>query len=362
MAFVNVAPVVQMGAGYESPAAYQTAVTVDNKIPFKSENILPDPQFSEDEALTGHAGKRAMDLMFEQFGGAIPCHLSYDNKASSDFFGTDLFIALAMGQAAYANSVNLMKLIDDLNVFGTIAIGKGDAGASKLWEWISCYFNGMTISGSKGNTIEASFDILPYDLALASTNSLTDITGLDDTMPARANFNDITFRFNTVVGGLLDATDNLTINDFTLSLNNNLTPPEQGTIDAGHLDANLTIQPKRNGFRDCSFNFTLPRYESDTLFNTVMNAETDMQGQLIFTGPGTDTITVYMPFMRMTKADPPIGGPEIITQSVECTLLRGADALSGAGNAAMVSIYDAAAIVDEFAIETNNDRTATPLA
>jgi hypothetical protein len=67
-------------------------------------------------------------------------------------------------------------------------------------------------------------------------------------------------------------------------MKNNLTGPQFSSPDnsATHTNGLLTIQPVRNGFREVTLEFTLPRYESSgwgTQLETWKAAKTALQNQ-----------------------------------------------------------------------------------
>ena len=336
-------------------------MVVTDKIPFISESLIEEYERLTSEWLDGHSGYRPSDQGGKKVQGAFSCNLVYDLKSGSEFVGTDLPLAQVMG-GFYFDTVlenSQITLSNDLLKFATIALLKGDTGsANSLWEFISAMGKGLTIEGDALKDVRATFDWICYNVRRSScTNTATDLTTLPTLTPNRLLFSDITFRIATDFSDALAATDKLTISKFSLKLNNNLTDAEFGSPEnTGHTDAQLTLQPKRNGFREVTFAITLPRYNADTWLDA-QAGNSPVQADLKFTD-GTYNFYIYLPNMNVTKVSAPIGGPGTFPMEVEFKCFRGAEYNSGAGNTVMKFQDATTKISEELAIETDNARAA----
>ena len=121
--------------------------------------------------------------------------------------------------------------------------------------------------------------------------------------------------------------------------------------------AGLTMKPERNDFREVTLEITIPRYTADT-WETAKANDSPIQGDFVFTASATRKFYIYLPYMKVVDVSGPIGGPGFIVQTVSLKCFRGKAYNVGAGNT-FHKFLDASTTVDEeFAIETDNDRTA----
>ena len=135
-----------------------------------------------------------------------------------------------------------------------------------------------------------------------------------------------------------------------------MTDSEFATIEnSGHTDSDLIIQPVRNGFRNCTLSFTQPRYTTDAFINA-MNNDSPLQAEIDITD-GTSVFKIFMPYLKITKAESSIAGAEHLQNKIECQLYRGSAYSGGAGNTVMLFGDASTLITEEFAIEVDNQRT-----
>ncbi len=349
--------------GLAKQTAYETAVDATDKVLFLSEGIQIEDEFINHEYLYGGAGTPDTDLVFTPVVGPVEAVIPYTEKNGSAFVSTDSLIALAMGTATWvaAQTNNTVTFADNLEVNGTVAVDKGiNSGAGAVWESIGTMINAMTISGSAGEFISASFEVQSKQLKIASTqNTPTEMLALPDDIPSLLSFSDLTFRIGDQANAL-GAGDNTGISSFTLSINNNLSEPQQSTpaaslIDAAadtyvHSDAKQPIKPRRNGFRECTLEITMPRYEADTFLDFRSN-ETNLQAQFTFTD-GTNSFWIYLPNLKITAVSAPIAGAEAIEQTITLTCLR-------YNSHGYMTFQDGSTTDDgEVWIEMSNERTA----
>ena len=326
---ISIGPKVIMGAIQE--AAYRTPLDVIEKILLTSESINMDPEQDMHEYLQGSAGIPGIQNAFDPVVGGLQCDIPYTILNAGEFVGGSLLIALAMGANAYVGGQgsNEITLADDLGVFGTLAWDKNTAPSGDVWEVASAYFNSMTLGSETNSHMKASFDIQGYDLfwpgrAGATQNQVSDLTSLPTDLATLIMHNDFILRMNIQDGALADA-DRLGISKWSIVLNNNLTSPEQSTIDntTTHTDPLKTIQPVRNGFREVTFEITIPRYGQNIAdssdhdaFSEWRTNETKLQADLFATGPSGEEFDIFLPHLRVVTVGNPVPGPGVVTTTV----------------------------------------------
>jgi len=256
------------------------------------------------------------------------------------------------GTHTYASSVNTLKLGDNLASFGTIAINKAVA----YWEFISSYVDGIELSSKAGDFLHADYDVVAYNLLRSgTTNGATQFSNLAASGGKRVLFGDMTFRLGDLSDALASG-DNIGLKDFKLSMKNNLTGPQFSSPDnsATHTNGLLTIQPVRNGFREVTLEFTLPRYESSgwgTTLETWKAAKTALQFKgLSSIDTAAKRFELNVPYVVIEDIQTPVSGPEALETKVKCRVLRGA----AAPNSVMLLIDGATTVADEFVVEIKN--------
>jgi len=340
-----------MGAGKET--TFRTGVNMTDRIPYLSESLSEQIQMIEDDVLIGTAGRNALNKGPISFTGKINTETRYTQKSGSYFCGNDLLMALAMGGThTYASSVNTLKLGENIGQFATIAIDKQVA----IWEFLSCYFGGFELSSKVGDYLHCDFDVVAYNLLRSGTeNEAAQFTALAASGGKRVLFGDLTFRLGDTADALAVG-DNIGLKDFKLSLKNNLSGPQFSSLDnsATHTDALLTRQPLRNGFREVTLEFSLPRYESSgwgTQLETWKAASTVLQFKgLSSIDSAAKRFELNCPHVIIEDIQSPVTGPEVIETTVKCRLLRGA----AVNNTVMLLIDGSTTVVEEFVIEAKN--------
>jgi hypothetical protein len=219
-------------------------------------------------------------------------------------------------------TANQLTFTNDLEVNGTLAVDKGYSTSS--WETVGAMINSMTISGNSAEFISANFDVIGKDQTRsASENTAAKLQALVYNLPSILHFSDLTFRIGDQANAL-GAADEVCITAFSLVVNNNLTEPTQSTpcpaqLDSGvdtydHDDTMETIKPRRNGFRECTLEITIPRYTSDTFLDW-RDAETKLMADFHFTD-GTHNYYIYLPNIQIPTGVAPVTGPEALTQTI----------------------------------------------
>lgn len=362
MPYKNIGYQTILGAAKQS--AYRTALVATDKIPYRTENLIGEYIRINSEWLGGHAGLVSNDKGPKKVMGSVAVDVVYDEKSGSEFVGTDLLFAAAMGTTVWdaVNTSNQITLSLDLDIALTLALLKGNVGTNALWEFNGVKSSGFTLEGVSGSNsnLKATFDYIVYNIARSSCiNTSTDLTTLPTDIPGRVLFTDGSLRMSTDFSDALGNSDRISFNKFTLSLNNTPIDPDFASIDATHTDGSLILETLRNGFRDCKLSITLPRYDADTFF-TAYEANSPIQLQLMYQS-GTKKFNINCPYAVIEKITGNVSGPGIIPVEISLALLRGAAYNNGAGNTVMLFQDSATTISEEFAIETDNERTASIL-
>jgi len=330
-------------------------------VPLLSESLTDDYERIKNEQLYGGAGELEDAQGVQPITGDVEVEVHYDTKASSSFWGTDLWFALAMGTVAWdaTNSYNKLTLsdtLDDLSgtpITATFAINK--QVSTTPWQFNGVYFNGFTITGNAKENIKATFPCIAYDVdRTAGGTSEAELNTLYTTVsaapPKKVLFSDMVFRIGDDADALGDA-DQLGINSFTFTFNRNLTDPEFSSPDYGtHTATRNTIEPVVNGMREVTLSITLPRYKADSFF-TWRDSDEKLQCDIKFTESSGDNIkgfNIYMPTLKVVSVSAPVSGSGVVPVTVNFKVF-----LKHADNSYM-TLTDSTAITQEFAMEVRN--------
>lgn len=357
-----------MGAVKE--ATFRTPVNINTRIPVISESISDAIKMIEQETLMGYPGRDILDAGPISVTGSVDTEIRYAtaNSGRTIFFGNDLLVALSMGACTWhaGSSTNILKLNDDQDKFGTIAIHKKIA----IWEFVSCFFKGFKFSGKAGEIWKTSFDTVAYKVTRGDPssggqqNKQAQFDALSITAGKRALFGDSIFQL-APVNTAMDTTHRVGLGEFSLNYESGLTDPEFSTPDAagGHTDPSLTIQPVRGGFRKCELEFTLPRYQDLTggayqwgsQLLAWKDAQTPLQlvGTIQPSGDSTRIVKAMCPYLLITSVDAAIGGPAPASMKVKASLLR------GAGRNTVVTDAAGSSIAEEFQMEFKNSNNTS---
>jgi hypothetical protein len=312
-------------AGVIEQAAWGTADEVTNKIPLISESIEVQPQLVDHDYLDEFASGKKQDGVLYPPAGSLETYVPFTvkNSVSGKFVSIDPLLLLALGSNTYhAETINYNRIVplDDLNVFGTLAINKG-LHSDKVNELIGMMINSMSISGNAGEAIKASFEVQGQELVkdAVGVNTPTILSALPTDLANLLLFSDLTFRLGNQVDAL-DSGDNLGISAFTISVNNNLTSAEQSSPDntASHTSPTKPIQPIRNGFREVTLDITIPRYVAETLW-TAKNADTLYQAEFLFSrvvGVKTYLFNIFLPNLHIQTTEDAMSGAGALQQTV----------------------------------------------
>ncbi|OPL10680.1 MAG: hypothetical protein AVO38_16380 [delta proteobacterium ML8_D] len=323
--------------GVKLEADYGDAIEVDEAIPFVSESFGNEIEKHADMVLRGKAGAGASIAGNTMYPFAIPCDLTYED--------VDLLIAIALGAAGVpvANAPlydNTYGLNDDMDYSFTAAVYKGVS----TWEYAGCKINTLKISGEANKPLKIEFGGVAQSLDLDSAINTGPILMALDTEDdaSKIMFSDLEFKV-AAQGDALAGESAVGINSFELLVNNNL------ALDQFDNTGTVILEPQRNGFRQVTLNLTVPRYEADTYLDW-RDADDALHAYLKFTS-GDYMFDIHIPKFKIDKAEAPIGGPGLISQSINCTCFR-----DPANDSASFTV------TDELEIDVTNARDANPLA
>ncbi len=316
--------------GYKSKLAYRresststwgTPATVSLMLPFTSEGLQKQKEKIKDSYLSGTAGHELAETVKVSANGSLSIDMVYT--------GLEELFLCALGHQQWHSVVDLGNgfyehiiepdydlsshpfLVGDGLLPGDITAGEKkvrrfttvvDKQVSQH-QFVSCFVNSLSISGQSGENIKIDAELLCYDRNLANIDSST--WQLPDGKFRRVLFSDLTFKIDGVV---------VNISEFNLQINNNLT---QTQINDIYLE-----EPVRNGKREVSFSFKIPRYEVDDFLQKV-DTDTVSNISLEFVSPEGYEIGIYLPKAVWNKDDVNVGGAELIPQSFELIPLAG---------------------------------------
>lgn len=323
--------------GVKKEGEYGTAVVVNEAIPFLSESFADDIEKHVDEVLRGKAGAGASIAGNKMHPFTIPCKLTYEDL--------DLLIAIAMGAAGTPDANgglydNTYSMAENLAFSYTAAIYKGVS----VWEFAGCKNESMKISGEANAPLDIEFAGVGKVLDLSSAlNTSGVLTGLNtEDAAAKIMFSDLEFKIAAQASDLSGESEK-GLGSFELNTINNM------ALDQFDNRAKTILEPQRNGRRETTLNFTVPRYEADTYIDW-RDADTALHAYLKFTS-GNYLFDIHLPNLRVDKAEAQVAGAELIGQQIECTCFRDPASTSATFT-----------LLDEMEIDTTNGRSASPLA
>lgn len=334
--------------GIES--SWGTGVAVTELIPFDSETFNKNIRMIETAYLDGNAGKNSLIGSLNEALGDLNGEMVFD-EISGGIIGIERIIKGAMGASARdaVNSLNQYTLNPSIDTSFTVAFNK----QVSAWELQGLKINTFVLSGEAGGIIKFSTTSIGQQLYRTGdagvVNAIAAITGIaPSVIPTPMTFDDMVFRIADQANAIADG-DQITINNFEFSHNNNLTDPTFGTIDSAHTNSKLTLEPIRNGLREITFKVQIPRYKSDQ-FSSWIDSHTPLQADFIITN-GSLVFRIFIPNLYVTNVGAPIAGPEAIVQDVEFMAIR------NAGTNTDMTLTDSTAITEEFAIEAKSNRS-----
>lgn len=289
---------------------------VDTLIPFTEESVGQTIERLDDMALEGTPGMRAPDQGLIKVPGNL--------KGELDYYNWGGLIEAAMGSVGSG----VYDLVNDLTKIFRMELEK----QVSRWRFDGVMVNTMEITGSKGRKLDISFGLVCRSLV----RSAVEFPPLSIASRSKVLFSNSSTNSRIRIGDLADALasgDEAGWESFTLRLNNNL-------IEDDATNRQRTIlMPRRNGFREASLDFKLPRYESDTYLDWKDNG-TALQSDLFFSD-GTKKFHVEIPQGKIFEGlGVNVSGPQVLTQEgkLDCFLNTGNSHMSAVGNEFRITI------------------------
>lgn len=346
--------------GMTEQSSHRSAIAASDKVPFISEGILEDIARIESDWLDGKSGRRGDEAGEISVTGPIEMVMVHDELDSGEFVGVGLPIAAAMGTATYSagEGVNQITLAESPEESLTVAFEK----TVSVHEQVGVQFKGFTITGSPGNDYRCTLDCMAYDYDMTPTNVSSDLSSLPTDIPPRWLFGDTQFRMSTDFSDILAAGDLVSISSFTLNYGAGMSDPEWATplnsaSDPYGTEARKSMKSERNDWRDITLEVTIPRYTANT-WKTAHQADSPIQAWLQVSASGSRRAWIYFPYMKIMTISESIAGPGFIVENITLKCFRGEAYNAGAGNTVQVFTDTSTLITQEFAIETDNDRSA----
>lgn len=320
----------RIGIGLES--TWKTGVAPTELISFKSEGMKKEIARIQNAILDGKASRLADDAGINNYGGPIPCELTYQDL--------DMMFALFFGANATVSDdgtyyTRRFTYVDKLAKSGTIVIDKIVTG----WNWLGSKISKFELSGSASDgTIDVTFDVLS-GLLQKSTNYQATVQGLSLSGAPKLTFDDLTFRIGDQADDLAAGDD---IKPTSISISADRKPSPDHVNDRDPLEASEEDRP------EFTMKFGLPKYEDDT-FPDFGDADTKLQATIDFVS-GSYQYLFEFPELKITSPPPiNISGAGKIPVEVE---------LMGFRNSSTVIMTS---ITDPVRVTTINKRSALPL-
>jgi hypothetical protein len=286
-----------------------------------------------DQYLYGKAGISGSDQGNEQIAFPINVTGVYDTD-TTDPFGNGMLTAIAMGAASFASSANTYTLAEKPSTSFTYNVDK------QVSRWI---FEGgkvdkMTLK-SDSSGFKETYDC-QFEHAARSAGAFPTFTTL---RPNKIIHQHLTFRIGDLADELTSS-DNLSVSAVELSLLNTM----KG--DQGVSGSRQVIEQLRDGFREVTLKFTIPRYAVDTYLD-FRDADTNLQINMSWTN-STYTRQIYVPTCKIKDIKSPVGSAGLLTQEIEIICFR---------RNTTTSTFDTTT-TEEFYVKDTNGRTASPIA
>lgn len=334
--------------GVES--TWGTGVAVTEVIPFTQEGIDKAIAQIIAQYLTGNAGVDGIRGSNISVQGDLQGEVVWDT-ISSDPMGNERLVRGALGASARdaGNGLNKYYINSTIDDSYTIAFNK----AVSVWELQGCKISKLQITGQAGGSITFTATIIAANLLRTGdagiVNAASALTSLSYTTPTQVIFDDLTFRVGTH-GDALASGDQVSINNFTFTIDNKLTEPQFESGDSTHTNNKLTLEPIRNDLREVMLEIELPRYTTDNFFSWY-DASTALQIDLKF-ATGSYEWNILLPNLKVIGTGAPIEGPGLIAPKYSMRVLR------NNGVNTDMAFQDSTAIADEVGIEVKSDRTS----
>jgi len=355
------------GQGWKTKVAvarqseFGIAVSVTDLVTFTGESISKNIETVESEFLDGIYGKKQIYHGFESGAGEIRGEAVID-EIETDPIGWEHFILGTIGSAAFTLSTNIYKPQESLPLL-TVAVQKYHGNNAKVWEFRSAKVNTLEVSGAVGT----AGGKVSWTASLVGEKVLR--TGEAGIVNTTADFSNITpankpepllmSKMALKIGDTDDAltdSDRIAIEEFTLTINNNLSDDTFASITASHTDGSLPIEHERNGRQEVTLRIVRPRLYDMTFFDW-FSRNTTLQALLEFsTVGGTYSHKIYLPYLKIAE-DPSaeVGGPELLKEEINLVAVYNTSNLN-----ANMTLSDGSTITGQIAWEAKSKRTAVP--
>jgi len=287
--------------GLES--TWGTAVTPTAQVPFTSESLSYVPNYIEEDALVGAKTSGRMDVS----GVKVEGDVSFIVKPG-DYLG--LLLGAALGEEATASQVDSSTAYE--HVFTPVASGTSESlphititidRKVAVKDMVSCKIGSLSLEASVNDYLRGTVTVMGYDEESGSLESLTS--------PATKAFQ---FKDGAIT---VDGSNYADVTSVSLEYNNNL-EDELYTLGSG--DNMVEIEPQAR-----EITATLETlYTSDTESTRENKFKTGTTAAIVLTFTSSEDIEsgypyelkINMPLAYITEADPQVGGPDRITQSL----------------------------------------------
>lgn len=311
----------EKGAGYHSACGiglnslagdWDTFVPPTVKQPFTDESLDQVTEWLEDNALCGKRGREYPTIIGKKTSGALKV---YANHRVSEFL---YFAALGgadtkSGEAEpYTHQldkgediVRSMSILIDKDPYGTTVI--------KPWQIHGAMINKLTLVSSAIEGVHLELELVARRITRDVTHRAALIALSCGQRVARLFHNTMVLRLADTVDALAGDGDIQKITDFSLSIDNKLVGDDHTSASGVFIH-----QPIVGGKPDFILNFSIPRYEADTLIDAKDDG-TMMQADIIYTGAtlggGNYKTTINLPTLYIKSLPAPVGGEEKISLS-----------------------------------------------
>lgn len=331
------------GIGLDSLAGDWGAFVVPTiKQPFTDESIDQVTEWLEDNALCGKRGREYPTIIGKKTSGTLRVHA---NHRVSEFLyfaalgGADTFSGVADPYTHQLDKgediVRAMSIIIDKDPYGASVI--------KPWQIHGAMINKLTLTSSVTEGVLIELELIAQKITRDDTHRAALVALACGQRVARLFHNNMVLRMADTVDALA-AGDIQKISEFSLSIDNKLVPDDRSSVSGEYIH-----QPIVGGKPDFILNFSIPRYEADTLLDA-KDGGTLLQADIIYTGVtlggGTYGTTIKLPTLYVKSLPAPVSGEEKIA------LVGMAQCYRNNGNTPM------AAVTEEIQITLDNDNDA----
>jgi hypothetical protein len=335
-----------IGAGFSSKTAWRreglqsaygtpAECGAGDQIPLISESLSPEITKEPDNTIRHKAGVGGSEITGKGVQGSIEIEAVYRGIESilasalglCNYSESPVLIATGVYKHAIEPAENIhsqeweagdgvlpesgLQAGDQKIRRGTLCIDKGVS----IWEHASTMIQALTIKGdSKG--VRIVLELIPYKLDRASavnTSSAAWTIPGDDWLSIL--FQDLAFWIGDYsTENALTSGNAIGISAFEVKLQNAL------KIERDSVSGLYIAEPRRDGKRQVTGSFSMPRYESDA-FLADCASQTAKMAMLKFTGSQIGstgynrTAWLWLPTLKFDKVDAPIGGQGIIPVS-----------------------------------------------